>query len=624
MKLTMATILVALLLALVGCEQPTSSAGKNTTTTISQNPVKVGDAIVGGFTVTQVDVNSTGYIATRDFKITHTAAGAAQSALDGYINDINTGYRTTKSAVQTYSNGSTTTGATSSDTKTYWTLLRHEGIISGTWTTDVSLTKDTEWTLAGPVFIGGDNTGSAKLYIDAGTIIKGTSSSIAPGMLVVSRGSQIFADGSKYYGSATAKSSPASVVSTDNGSTAVSVEGTYVLPIVFTSAKTLGSRAPGDWGGLVINGNAPVNDGDSKSGTAPYTSTGKDTGEGNTGYYGGSDADDNSGVLKYIRSEFAGVRFTADNELNGIAFQGVGRGTTVDYIQAHLSNDDGIEMFGGTVNMKHVVSTGNLDDYLDWTSGWTGAVQFMVGQQYPISGFDNGLEGDGKENDTTATPYSNPYLANFTMIGAGTASTDGTATPTKNAANFRRGTKVTLVNSAFVNFLKSFLETDVTGSAYISGTASGVSYRGVLTTMTSPSLSTGTFNSINYFSTAITGGATGTAWLSGTGTGMYQGAVGTDILLPAGYKAALTTPAATTIPDDFTAGSSGNLKTKTVQANTYTTGFQPTGAQSSSIVSSTVSSSVNGATLTSTSYIGAVDPSASTNWTTGWTTNAAN
>ncbi|MEZ5010171.1 MAG: hypothetical protein R2744_00290 [Bacteroidales bacterium] len=122
----------------------------------------------------------------------------------------------------------------------------------------------------------------------------------------------------------------------------------------------------GDWGGIIINGNAPTNKGvDVESEIAGYP-------------YGGNDAADNSGVLTYVRVEFGGAKIDPETEHNGFTFNGVGNGTTVDYIEAWNGTDDGIEMFGGTVNLKHVVSWNNTDDGFDWTYGWTGNVQHMV------------------------------------------------------------------------------------------------------------------------------------------------------------------------------------------------------------------------------------------------------
>jgi len=589
-KLSAVGLVLTALMLVAGCQTPAS----DTKTVVSGvNPVKVGDSVVGGFVVTQVDASSTGYIATREFKLAITAKGGLEtdSTLVAGLSSLTSGYPTAKHITQTTSTGVPSTAETVAGNK-YFSLLRREAMIYGTWTKDVTLTNDYQWTLNGPVFIGGDNKNSATITIEAGTVVNGTSSAIAPGMLVVSRGSKVQADGS-----AVADTTVPTAIG-DVGS--VAFGSGYVRPIVFTSMKSAGSRAPGDWGGLVINGNAPINDGDSN---------GVAVGEGSSGNYGGNLPHDNSGVLKFVRVEFAGVRFTADNELNGVAFQGVGDGTTVDYVQAHMSNDDGVEFFGGTVNATHLVSTGNLDDYLDWTSGWRGAVQFAVLQQYPLSGIDMGFEGDNKENAVTSTPFSHPVLANVTIVGAGYSAggaTDGSATATQNGALFRRGTKVDLWNSILTNFKTGVNETHSSGSAFLAsdGTTSGVTYKGVLVeAITAIGSSSGTYpyatglNGYLASKSAFVTGSNGNYGVNGTSTANAAN-------LPTGYIAALS-------------------------GGSYSFAFKPTAAASQGTAQTLPTTSVTADYadaafhFTAASYLGAVDPSG-TDWTSGWTTSAAN
>ncbi|MFZ9886843.1 MAG: hypothetical protein ACO3JL_05000 [Myxococcota bacterium] len=249
-------------------------------------------------------------------------------------------------------------------------------VLTGTITDDLTLTADKAWLLRGGVFIG-DDVNETVLTIEPGTTLFGETST--NGMLVIRRGSKIIA------------------------------EGTAEAPIVMTSSKEDGSRARGDWGGLIVNGRAPVNGCDE----APCEAFG----EGGTGFYGEADADDSSGVLKYVRVEFAGTLISPDNELNGVAFQGVGRGTEVDYLQVHMGADDGVEFFGGTVNVKHVLVTGVADDSIDWTDGWQGKAQFLVVQQYEDAG-DNGIEADNNAENNAAAPRSSPMISNVTLIGS--------------------------------------------------------------------------------------------------------------------------------------------------------------------------------------------------------------
>lgn len=277
-----------------------------------------------------------------------------------------------------------------------------------------TITENTTWKegdtviLRGGVFVG-DGINQTVLTIEPGVTIYGESST--KGMLVVSRGSKIMA------------------------------EGTAAKPIIMTSDKAVGQRGRSDWGGLIINGRAPLNSGDEAYG------------EGGTGYYGGTDPADNSGVIKYVRVEYAGREISPDNELNGIAFQGVGSGTEVDYVQVHMNKDDGIEFFGGTCNIKHCVLTGIADDCFDYTDGWQGKAQFIVAQQYEDDS-DQGFECDNNGDDNTAEPYSNPVISNFTMIGVASSehSDEGML--------LREGTKGKWYNGIITNFNSSGIDID--------------------------------------------------------------------------------------------------------------------------------------------------------------------
>ncbi|MCD5383272.1 hypothetical protein LR066_00735 [candidate division WOR-3 bacterium] len=282
-------------------------------------------------------------------------------------------------------------------------------VLTGTYTDTLRLTKENEYLLRGGVFIGND-VDETVLIIEAGTKIYGESAT--EGMLVITRGSKIIA------------------------------EGTSTEPIVMTSDKEVGARGRGDWGGLIINGRAPLN-----------VEGGVAFGEGGTGWYGGTDPNDNSGILRYVRVEFAGREISPENELNGIAFQGVGAGTVVDHIQVHMNKDDGVEFFGGTVNVKRVLLTGIADDDFDWTEGWTGKAQFIVAQQYEDDS-DNSFEADNNALDHTAVPYSNPIISNFTLIGVKDS-------PKSDIGMLlRRGTRGKLYNGIIMGFGETGLDID--------------------------------------------------------------------------------------------------------------------------------------------------------------------
>ena len=241
--------------------------------------------------------------------------------------------------------------------------------VRGSFTADVTLDADNAYRLIGAVFI----QEPAVLEIPAGTTIYGDSAT--NGTLIIARGAEIRA------------------------------RGTAAAPIVMTSDQLDGERARGDWGGLIINGRAPLN-----------IEGGEAEGEGDTGTYGGADAEDSSGILEYVRVEFAGTEFSPDNELNGIAFQGVGSGTTVNHIMVKFNKDDGVEFFGGSVEVKRVICFGIADDSFDWTDGWTGKGQFLLGIQVGDDA-DQGIEADNNGDNNNLTPRSNPTLYNLTLIG---------------------------------------------------------------------------------------------------------------------------------------------------------------------------------------------------------------
>ncbi len=257
--------------------------------------------------------------------------------------------------------------------------------IKGIITSDTTLTADIAWALAGKVTVGNDNANSATLTIQPGTKIFGKSGA---DYLVVARGSKIQA------------------------------VGTATNPIIMTSVNDMlglsDDESAAEWGGLVLLGKAPTNKCDQAN-----LATCQVEAEGEAGPYGGANPDDSSGALKYVQVRYAGFEVIPDNELNGITFAGVGRGTTVEYIQVHNNLDDGVEFFGGTVDAKYVVLTGNRDDSLDWADGWTGRMQHVLIRHNPNdSKAGRGIEADNQSGNFTATPVSKPKISNLTIIGS--------------------------------------------------------------------------------------------------------------------------------------------------------------------------------------------------------------
>ncbi|MBI1392080.1 MAG: hypothetical protein GC152_04990 [Alphaproteobacteria bacterium] len=272
--------------------------------------------------------------------------------------------------------------------------------------------------ISGAVFVG-DGTNNGSVTIAPGQVLFGAGAADA---FFVSPGSQIFA------------------------------VGNAASPIVFTSFQDLsdngqpdGSSNSAEWGGLAISGRAPINDCTIDTSATPGSAACLKDGEGSSGQFGGNNPNDNSGTLRYVRVQQSGILFNSTNELNGVAFQGVGDGTTVEYLQVHKTADDGVEVFGGTVNARYLVVTGAEDDSIDWTDGWTGSLQFAIVQQLPGLG-NRGIEADNREGAADLSPpRSNPNLSNFTFIGSNVgAENDG--------IKLRRGTAGTLINGIVTNF----------------------------------------------------------------------------------------------------------------------------------------------------------------------------
>jgi hypothetical protein len=277
------------------------------------------------------------------------------------------------------------------------------GVLQGIYNKSISLPKG-KYTLKGYVYFTSGNT----LTLGAGSVI--ISDVTEKGALIIERGAKLIADGR----------------ATD--------------PIVFTSGKAPGSRTPGDWGGIILLGNAPTN---RPLDPAP-------TVEGGVGRkFGGTDPNDESGILRYVRIEYAGIAAEPGSEINGLTLGGVGSGTIIENIQVSFGNDDAYEFFGGTVNCKNLVAFATADDDFDFDFGYTGKIQFAVSCRKPdfVDGGDagNGIECDNDGSGTTASPRTRPQLSNFTFIGPNDAA--GTAANHNFSNRWRRATQFVLRNS---------------------------------------------------------------------------------------------------------------------------------------------------------------------------------
>jgi len=278
-------------------------------------------------------------------------------------------------------------------------------LVSTDITQNTTWTADNEYTLQGFIYV----SNCATLTIQPGTVIKGDKGS--KGALIVTRCSKLVAD------------------------------GTVDAPIVFTTNDP--NPTYGSWGGLIILGNAPTNQ--TYNGTAGLglIEGGLDP---NKALYGGNDANDNSGVLRYVRVEYPGIAFQPNNEINGITFGAVGAGTTVDHVQVSFAGDDAYEWFGGTVNCKHLIAYRALDDDFDADNGYKGNVQYALSVRDPqvadVSG-SNGFEIDNDASGSATTPKTAPTFSNVTLVGpTGTINANY-----KRAAHLRRNSEPAIFNS---------------------------------------------------------------------------------------------------------------------------------------------------------------------------------
>jgi hypothetical protein len=320
--------------------------------------------------------------------------------------------------------------------------------LSGNITSTTTLTSDKEWVLKGYVYV----TDGAKLIIQPGTTIKSDISE--KGALCIERGAQIVA------------------------------EGTASKPIIFTSGRPVGERTPGDWGGIVILGRAKTN------------RTSEPTIEGGIGRaFGGTNDLDNSGILKYVRIEYAGIAAMPNSEINALTLGGVGSGTIIENVQTIYANDDAFEFFGGTVNAKNLYAYGTADDDFDFDFGYRGKVSFSVSKRDPQF-VDNGDAGNGVECDndgtgSTAEPFTHPILDNMILVGPN----DAASLPNHNLAmRWRRATQFEVYNSTIIGYMKGgfSMESNETAQFYKDGVSKFQNNK------------IGSFNSLNFISRATT------------------------------------------------------------------------------------------------------------------------
>ena len=299
-------------------------------------------------------------------------------------------------------------------------------ILQGRINADTTLRSGNTYILKGLVYVVGNHT----LTIQPGTTVKGSYNGSDVAALVITRGSKIMA------------------------------QGTADQPIVFTSASP--NPQSGDWGGIVICGKAPVNTSFNGTQGLFQVEGGIDNANGD-GLAGSGDAtapspvdNDNSGVLSYVRIEYAGYAFQPDKEINSLTLAAVGSGTQIDHVQIVYAKDDAFEWFGGTVNAKYLVTWKTQDDDFDADNGYSGRVQFgLILRDSSIADISasEAFETDNNASGTTATPKTSAVFSNVTAIGPrATLNNIGNSYYSAGAAQIRRNSALSIFNSVFLGW----------------------------------------------------------------------------------------------------------------------------------------------------------------------------
>ena len=429
---------LAVMFGTVSCSDDDEKEGTIAVSAVAVNPttaaVKPGATVTLSATVTPEDAT--------DKTITWSSSDEKVATVDGgKVTGVAEGTATITATTKSGDKTATCTVTVSDDAAEVI-----EDTLEGNITADRTISAANKNFLKGFVYV----KSGATLTIEAGSVIKGIS--VAPGeraaSLIIEPGAKIIA------------------------------EGTVDKPIVFTSDKEPGKRVTGDWGGLIICGNARVN------------RTNQPTIEGGPGtHYGNTTSDEfngeSSGKLKYVRIEFAGYPLEPDKEINGLTFGGVGSGTEVEFVQVSYSNDDSYEWFGGTVNAKHLIAYKGWDDDFDTDFGYTGKLQFLLSvrdKDIADTSDSNGFESDNDGDGSTNTPFTKPVFSNVTLIGpfygkvsdmtqaeveAKTADAANGAKGGKYQAamHLRRNSSLNVYNSVFTGWPYGLRATDKKGQA---------------------------------------------------------------------------------------------------------------------------------------------------------------
>ena len=306
-----------------------------------------------------------------------------------------------------------------------------------TVTISTSITANTTWTAGNTYALGGEIyvKNNAILTIEPGVVI---ASNVAGAGLFITKGAKLIA------------------------------EGTVSSPIVFTSGNSVGNRARGNWGGVILLGKGSYN----INGGFNYIEGITQSVDTQFGGITTPDDNDNSGSLKYVRIEYAGYTYGAagsNTEINGLTMGAVGRGTKIDYVQVSYANDDSFEWFGGAVNCSHLVAFNGLDDDFDTDNGFSGKVQFCLAIKQPSaadSSDSNCFESDNNSTSDPVSPYTSAIFSNCTLVGPtyrATLPSGGTlALKHRRGVHLRRNTQLQIWNSIFMDFLDGVVVDGVT------------------------------------------------------------------------------------------------------------------------------------------------------------------
>jgi len=508
---------------------------------------------------------------------TFAAAGTVQApATPGTVTftdnalAVNTTYRYRVTAVRgsqssaPSSEVSVTTGASGSGGNTDVT---QDITANTTWTADKT------YTLKGFIHV----TSGATLTIQAGTKIMGDFNTLGSSLFIL-RGAKIQA------------------------------VGTAANPIVFTSSRAAGQRQPGDWGGLILVGNATIN----RSGTVSVEGTATDGDDIVSGknyrvnYSGGNADDDNSGTLSYVRVEFAGYAPIQDQELNSFTFAAVGSATRISYTQAMAGLDDSYEFFGGGLVGDHLVSYESGDDHFDMSEGFRGKLQYLIAMQStqltPRTGSgslatdpegieNDGCNGSGCDLGFDSTPFTIPVIANFTLVGTGDAATSGASGGI--GMMLRRGTGGYYVNGVVARYPRAGVS--LRDAATYTNRAGG-------TPTTDLNTADLAVKNVYFTENAV----------------IFQGANGTNV------QNALDLAGNALVDGNAVTASLFTAFPATITETTTASAFDWTPVSAAPITTGGLTtftgklSTAAGTTVTGTAYLGAADPSGA-KWWQGWT-----